>query len=220
MPGEIANFKRQIAIAHAHYSKVDAMRKCADIGGHAAFDLKALELHLAPKFLIKIGSTALKFDILYANESFRTSELRSTVLHKRKEALLFHSWAQSLRGHGETQHDFAGWTWSAKVAKESSGLKVISGERISDENDAVTIGPGSPDMSFTDQSHVYTTAKEGFAIVMDSRRRLLSHSIPRINLIARWEGIQAMMEMSDVGVFEYNTEGKLLHANEAWYKLR
>jgi hypothetical protein len=29
-----------------------------------------------------------------------------------------------------------------------------------------------------------------------------------------------MMEMSDVGVFEYNTAGQLLHGNEAWYKLR
>jgi hypothetical protein len=199
---------------------VDAMRTCAGIGGRAAFDLEALELHLAPKFVIKIGSTALRFDILYANEAFRTSDLRITVLQERKEALIFRSWAQSLRVHGETQHEFAGWTWTAQVAKESIGLKVISGEIISDENDTATVEPGSPDTSFTDQSHVYTTAKEGFTIGMDSRIRSLSHSIPRTNLIARWEGIQAMMEMSDVGVFEYNTEGKLLHANEAWYKLR
>lgn len=28
-----------------------------------------------------------------------------------------------------------------------------------------------------------------------------------------------MMEMSDVGVFEYFPDGKLIHANDAWYRL-
>lgn len=51
-------------------------------------------------------------------------------------------------------------------------------------------------------------------------RILLMRNIPRSSLDARWESIQIMMEMSDIGTFEYNSEGKLLHANEAWYRLR
>lgn len=46
------------------------------------------------------------------------------------------------------------------------------------------------------------------------------NNLPTTNLNARWESIQTMMEMSDVGVFEYNSSGKLMHANEAWYRLR
>ncbi|KAH3981691.1 hypothetical protein HBH98_069180 [Parastagonospora nodorum] len=191
----------------------------AGTSGHDVFDLEAIELHPAPKFVIKTGPTALDFDLLYGNEAFRTGELRSNVLDEKKEALLFRSWAQSLSGHGDVQHEFAGWTWSAQLPMQGSGLKVVSGEKSLEKGDAGQARTGYPNTSFTDRSHVYTPAKEGFATGMDSRARSLSHSIPRTNIIARWEGIQAMMEMSDVGVFEYNTEGKLLHANEAWYKL-
>jgi hypothetical protein len=52
------------------------------------------------------------------------------------------------------------------------------------------------------------------------RRPSLLQKLPHPNLDARWEGIQAIMEMSDVGMFDYGADGKLRYANDAWFKLR
>ncbi|CAI6337241.1 unnamed protein product [Periconia digitata] len=44
-------------------------------------------------------------------------------------------------------------------------------------------------------------------------------ALPKVNINARWESLQTMMEMSDVGVFEFDPCGKLVQANDAWYRL-
>jgi hypothetical protein len=79
-----------------------------------------------------------------------------------------------------------------------------------DDNDDLSMG----------RIPVFTRSKAQLMSELKRERAVSLRNIPYTSLHARWESIQTMMEMSDVGVFEYNAEGKLLHANEAWYRLR
>jgi hypothetical protein len=196
------------------------MREPAEVSGHVLLSIGALEQHPAPKFLIKLSTAALKFDILYANEALRTCELRDVIMGQNKEALLFRSWAQSFGGNDRSRHGFAGWTWSAEVAKDGGALKMISGERTSDENPAVETRERPSARLATDRSPIPVRSREESMRGLNLDRKVLSHPVPRTHLSAHWEGLHTMMDMSDVGVFEYNLEGKLIHANEAWYKMR
>jgi hypothetical protein len=196
------------------------MRQPVEVSGHVSVNIEALEQHPAPKFVIKVSTSAIKFDILYANEALRTRELRDLITGQNREALLFRSWAQSIGGKDRSRHGFAGWTWSAEAAMENGALRIISGERIANENPALETREGPSARLATHRSPVPVRSREESTKGLNPDGKVLSHPVPRTHLSAHWEGVQAMMEMSDVGVFEYNPEGKLIHANEAWYKLR
>ncbi|CAO2652791.1 Nn.00g022020.m01.CDS01 [Neocucurbitaria sp. VM-36] len=188
-------------------------------------DLDIIEADLTPIFVTKISSKALDYDILFGNEAFRTSSLQSSVLAKNRTALLFRSWTQAL-GDFRSRYEFAERIWSAEMIAGITGTwKLIKVAKHISKDEDVTANKvikqiGLEDASLiTERSPTYKRTKQELMEDLRRDRTLLLRNIPRTNLSARWESIQTMMEMSDVGVFEYSSEGKLIHANEAWYRL-
>ena len=189
-------------------------------------DVEDLEADPAPSFIIKVGTSALDFEFLYANEAFRTRGFRDAVLAQDRVALIFRTWAQALSQSKESEHEFAGRTWSAEVAVKSGALKLIRATRaVSEElfvKDDCESGLGKEvfDQLAKGRSRIYKPSKDEVMGYVNRDGMPLLQKVPHTNLNARWEGIQTMMEMSDVGVFEYTTDGILLNANEAFYRLR
>jgi hypothetical protein len=174
-------------------------------------DLEMLEFDECPAFVIRVGANALEFEVLYGNEAFRKGSFQEAMVADDREALLFRSWAQALGQAADSQHECAGCTWIGEIAPKSGVMKVIK-----------TVHDFSKEESAIDNSR--TASSDSLSSVSRSgsireRPALLRH-LPRTNLNARWEGIQTMLEMSDVGVFEFNMNGNLLHANEAYYRVR
>jgi hypothetical protein len=183
-------------------------------------DLEALEFDPAPIFVIRVSTTALKFEILYANQALRTSKLRDAILADDREALLFRSWAQALGRHRAPQSGFSGWTWSEEVAKSGALKTIRAAEPIIKERHSKEDNKLEEFFKPLAESYLPIWPTRAHNTNEDIQGSVQLRNLPRTNLNARWKGIQAMMEMSDVGVFEYNTAGQLLHGNEAWYKLR
>jgi hypothetical protein len=203
------------------------MPRPADPARSARLDLEVLEIDPAPTFVIKVGTTPLAFDLLYANEAFRNGGYREAVLEGNKTALLFRSWAQAVGELTKPLHEFAGRTWTAELSKGGAALKVVKtvGVVLEEQELERFHGVGQRKDANSDplepsRSPVHKRSREDFMEESKHHAKTLFQNVPLTNLNARWEGIQTMMEMSDVGVFEYNTEGKLIHANEAWYRLR
>jgi PAS domain-containing protein len=175
------------------------------------FDLEMLEFDESPAFVIRVGAIALEFEVLYANEAFRKGSFGDIILADDREALLFRSWAQALGQPADTQHEYAGCLWTGQIVGKSGAMKVIKGmydflsEELSIENSGTGSSESLPSVSSSGSIR---------------ERPTLPRHLPRTNLTARWEGIQTMLEMSDVGVFEFNMDGNLMHANEAYYRLR
>jgi PAS domain-containing protein len=190
------------------------------------FDLILMESDDTPTFVIRVGPTVLQFDLLYANRAFRDGHFREAILAENRQALLFRSWAQALGQPVESQHEHAGYIWSTRVAPTNGMLKAISATKRLSQEETFETNQGNKLHDST--SNPWAQGEEAFHTQMNVQYKhkpyhdqlpVLSR-LPRTNLIARWEGIQIMMELSDVGVFEYNKDGTLMHANEAWYKLR
>lgn len=203
-------------------------------------DLETLESRSAPTFVIKTGisgSKALEFELLFCNQAFRESGLKDVVLAQDKDTLLFRCWTQAL-GKYTPRFEFAGRSWTAKVAGKSGFWKVIEAAEEEEEEEVVAVlkeekseNGGGMDSVKSADSHAELGADGQTAIFRRSKDELLDEvrryqeavrkdiAVSSENLTARWESIQTMMEMSDVGVFEYSLEGKLIHANEAWYRL-
>lgn len=187
-------------------------------------DLDILEADSAPAFVIKAGPTALDFELIFCNEALRTSkDCRDAILSQTRDGLLFRSWSLAL-GDFDPTHEFLDKTWSAYRSGATGGWKVVK---------ALEVGPKEQDLKFNSEStqaireeappgtHRAIQIQPNQTLVDRTRRESISFpDMVRVNLHARWDSVQTMMEMSDVGVFEYNTQGKLLHANEAWYRLR
>jgi hypothetical protein len=189
-------------------------------------DLELLELDATPTFVIQAGVAVLPFDLLYANRAFRQGSFRETILAGDRKALQFRSWAQALGQTIESEHELAGYIWSAQIAPSKGELKAIRATRaISNERPPKALVEtrinNSPSDPWAESEGAFRRQadQDERKAVYHSRLTML-RSIPRTNLNARWEGIQKMMEMCDVGVFEYGTDGHLMHANEAWYRLR
>ncbi|KAF1843299.1 uncharacterized protein K460DRAFT_432912 [Cucurbitaria berberidis CBS 394.84] len=187
-------------------------------------DLAILEADFMPIFIIKTGSKALDFDIVFCNAAFRTNNFPMSVQAEDRSALLFRSWAQAL-GNFKPRYEFLCSIWFAEVAGATGGWKlirmieVVSKHQDFGTNECIKRAGLEDASAMLGLSPSYRRSTQEFMEDVELDRPVLLRSIPRTNLSARWEGIQTMMEMSDVGVFEYNAEGKLLHANEAWYRL-
>lgn len=189
---------------------------------HVDLDLETLDTDPTPTFAIKTGQTALPFEILFCNKALRTLDLRNAILADHKEALLFRTWAQAL-GDYKCYHNFEGRQWSAVRAGSSHNWKLLRAMEVSPKVAPAREGDPPAEINATLNQTPMVGIDELREESGDEPGRSSTKSIqdlPRTNLSARWESIQTMMEMSDVGVFEYNPEGKLLHANEAWYRLR
>ncbi|KAF1913435.1 hypothetical protein BDU57DRAFT_356309 [Ampelomyces quisqualis] len=187
--------------------------------------IETLESDSSPAFIIEVGVAALQFDLLFTNKVLRNTDLRDMILENSSEALRFRSWAQALGRASEVSYVFAGWSWSAVLSSRGGALKLVSGTSPTTsastivQNHRGTASAAKNDGSYSkSRSTIHTQSKEDFMKDLSTNRSLLLQNLPRTNLSAQWEGIQTMLEMSDVGIFEYNTEGRLMHANEAWYR--
>jgi PAS domain-containing protein len=203
------------------------MQMLAEPTGTPLFDLEILEFDSTPTFVIRVGTTAIDFELLYANKAFRTGGFRDAIQAQDLAALRFRSWAQAMGPQGKDFHyDFAGTSWFTEIAMKSGALKMIkamqliSKERNVQEQLELGATQEVPNILEARRSPINMRSKEEYMEDVSRDRPALLRNLPRTNLNARWEGLQTMMEMSDVGVFEYTTDGKLIHANEAWYKLR
>jgi hypothetical protein len=191
---------------------------------YRALDLETFEFDEAPAFIIRVGSTALNFGLLYTNEAFRNGRFRDDILANDREALLFRSWAQALVLPADSQYDFGGCTWTAELATKSAALKTVravhflSEEHCSKGTLKLASNESLQSIASSTLGCERTKADHTKEVIQD--RPALFPILPRTNLTARWEGIQTMLEMSDVGVFEYNLEGKLMHANKSYYRRR
>jgi PAS domain-containing protein len=193
----------------------------------STFDMEILEYDEAPIFVVETSTGALPFDILYSNRAFRNGGMGNTFRAEDQGAIRFRAWAQALGQPVDSRHDFADYTWSVRAASKSGALKVIAGtlatplERILENLNGDHRDPEATsnerDMNrglpFSQPRIKHIGSKDGDLPA-------LLRNVPRTNFNARWEGIQTMLEMSDVGVFEYNMDGALMYANDAWYKLR
>ncbi|KAJ4349146.1 hypothetical protein N0V95_004841 [Ascochyta clinopodiicola] len=191
----------------------------------SSLDLVSLELDPTPTFVIKTGQEILQFEFVFCNAAFRRGGYRARVEDCDRAALLFRSWAQAL-GDYKPQQDFHEKRWTSQEAGPSLAWKIIRATEASPEHESSSdaIAPDATKEAIVkpDVGHwgrVYLRSKEETVQEMEANKSALLQTLPRTNLTARWEGLQTMMEMSDVGVFEYNAEGKLIHANEAWYRL-
>lgn len=195
-----------------------------DNGNTPGFNLEALdefESDGAPSFIIAVGRTAPRFDLLYRNRKFREGGFQNLILAEQPEALRFRSWAQALGDAIDTSSEFAGCTWSCQLSGKSGALKLMKGTlaqrgEFASKEDHRSNG----DARSAKTSHVRKRldAQQTVHAVWDAP--VFVRNLPQAQLNARWEGIQTIMEMSDIGVFEYNTRGELMHANDAWYRLR
>jgi PAS domain-containing protein len=201
----------------------EALRMPSAKPRHSRLDLEGLEFDKAPLFVIRTGESVLKFDLLFCNEAFRKLHLRDQVLAQDKAALLFRAWTQAL-GEFKPRYDFGGRLWKAEVAESSGGWKIVrSTESNLDEQDQQRLGEEAKEDEGMGNGRIPVFTRSRAQVMGELWKRdkaATFRNLPHTNLNARWESIQTMMEMSDVGVFEYNAEGKLLHANEAWYRLR
>jgi PAS domain-containing protein len=182
-------------------------------GQSPLLDLDVLELDPAPAFVINISVAAIPFEILYANEAFRAHGLRDRVLSEEREAFLFRAWAQAVAQSKESRNHFAGCTWSGEVANKTSALKLIKATHFKlDKNAVDDHQPPMEDAKAKARVSIYERPQD-----VTTRDRQTRSSR---DLDSRLESFQTMMEMSDVGVVEYDADGILLHANEAFYRLR
>jgi PAS domain-containing protein len=185
-------------------------------------DLEELESDPAPLFVIRAGEITLGFEFLFCNEAFRKLHLRNSILAQDRAALLFRSWAQALSEY-KPRYDFGGLVWTAEISGRNGSWKVVKARELdANQQDSASLGKEADDNDDLSMGRIPVSTRSKAQLMSELKReRAVSlRNIPYTSLHARWESIQTMMEMSDVGVFEYNAEGKLLHANEAWYRLR
>lgn len=188
-------------------------------------DLDTLEEDPIPTFVIKIDQGALDFAFAFCNEAFRREGLKACVEEQNQKAVLFRSWAQVL-GYSKPQYEFQGRRWFSQEAGKNRTWKIVRAAEVLPKEEVEKDGTTSEyekeavvKADVGNWGRVYRRSKDEMLQEMKVNKSVLGDTLPRTNLTARWEGLQTMMEMTDVGVFEYNPEGKLIHANEAWYRL-
>ncbi|KAL5383375.1 hypothetical protein DPSP01_006060 [Paraphaeosphaeria sporulosa] len=182
-------------------------------------DLDALESESQPTFVIKTSDQAIPFELLFCNDAFRRASLQNTILGSFKEATLFRAWALAIR-LWEPQHAFANRTWTATKAGAKKNWKIVRAveKPHSDQNRMTDADNPVADIR-ADKVTPHRSRKDFPVWTLNKRPRIPLRGFPTSNVVARWESMQTMMEMTDVGVFEYLPNGKLIHANDAWYRL-
>ncbi|KAJ6195224.1 putative histidine kinase HHK8p [Bipolaris maydis] len=193
----------------------------ADPSHPRLLDLEDLESEKTPLFVIKIGEITPEYDIAFGNKPFRALDLRGPILAQGREALLFRSWTQAL-GDFKPEYDFSSRRWSVEYAGRSRSWKIIRAiSSQTPEKDQLLLDEKADGNGQLENDRGLVSSRSGTDLVMRVKpeKPKSLKNLPTTNLNARWESIQTMMEMSDVGVFEYNSSGKLIHANEAWYRL-
>lgn len=149
-----------------------------------------------PTFLIPIDLlNPIEFRILKTNTTFDDIEcLNGLICRDSNASLLFRSWAQALKWR--ESYDFADYTWIAFSIQ--ARWKAIRGIK-----------------QIHKSAHGLPIVHKEISRRLEDAEKLQKDASM---LGARLDSLQKMMEMSDVGVFEYHLNGTLTRANESWYR--
>jgi PAS domain-containing protein len=150
-----------------------------------------------PTFIIPIDlAKPIPFQIRFANVAFlKDEQIQSQIIAGDPASVAFRSWTQAI-AHWRPIRDFGSRSWSAFTLRDKwKVVRMIS-------TSTTTRLPRLPSPAFlpTDMD-VWGLQRE--ASMAD----------------AQLKSLRRMMEMSDVGVFEYDLTGTLIRGNESWYKL-
>jgi PAS domain-containing protein len=209
----------------------------------ASLDLNILEPDLVPTFVIKIGVEALPFEILYGNHRFRTGGFREAICTTELSASRFRAWTQALVF--DKSHEFGGHVWVGEVAGKDGGWKVVKLPNSVPENQPQDdlSGPDSDSqplkVSRTPTPHLPASSCMQFDDTIGSSTSIFdeytnsdtSQDVSNVNLSAAEpsrptsmstsvELISSMLEIIDVGIFELGPTGRVIYANDTWYRLR
>ncbi|KAK8055106.1 hypothetical protein PG993_000333 [Apiospora rasikravindrae] len=147
-----------------------------------------------PTFIAPIDPSApLSFGISFVNHAFRRDGLEEQVLRDTRTGKQFRAWAQAVM-HWRPQYRFAGRIWTAFAI--SAKWKCIQATEVTVASQQRSL---HPDRSLSTN---------------DAPRKLEDASF----YDARLTTLYKMIDMSEVGNFEYNTYGRLLRANESFYR--
>ncbi|KAK9421343.1 hypothetical protein SUNI508_05881 [Seiridium unicorne] len=168
--------------------------KCSRLPTLGAF----LDADPRPSFIVPVSETSpLPFELLACNISFRQAGLEGAVLRDVRDATLFRAWTQAIV-HWREEHEFAGRSWTAFRIQDQWKCVQASGKA---EGAAASVSPRTLGRSSDFTSSTIKALEE----VKITDTKLAS--------------FYKMMEMSDVGTFEYDLHGTLLLANESWYRM-
>ncbi|KAI9164135.1 Hybrid signal transduction histidine kinase K [Paramyrothecium foliicola] len=158
--------------------------------------IQFLDADPSPTFLIPIDTVnPIAFNFQLCNAALKAVYgLVGCINQDTTAALRFRSWAQAVVNWRET-YDFAGRSWTAFS--------------IQGRWKAVRVGKETKAAS--------QPSEDSKPNAEDGSRKARVKDVSTVG--TRLEGMQTMMEMSDVGVFEYHPHGTLIRANESWYRL-
>ncbi|KAH8205760.1 hypothetical protein TruAng_000036 [Truncatella angustata] len=146
-----------------------------------------------PSFIVPINEIGpIPFSLSFCNEAFRKAGLEHDTLREANVSRQFRAWSQVVN-HWRGEYNFAGRKWTA--FKIQGHWKCIQ-------------SPGATEL--TDPKAAYSHLNALSALKGLEEAKLAD---------ARVASLHKMMEMSDVGTFEYSPQGSLVRANESWYRL-
>lgn len=160
--------------------------------------LEFLHADPSPSIVIPIDSlNPVPFHIAFANDAFRAAHLEELIRAGDAISTAFRTWMQTI-AHWREIFELNGCSWTAFTVKQK--WKVA---RMRDRGTPVrSPPPASTEPKITTE-------------IVDPRKS----PGPTTLAAAQLRSLMRMMEMSDVGVFEYSPEGTLLRANDSWFKL-
>ncbi|KAK8137951.1 hypothetical protein PG984_001331 [Apiospora sp. TS-2023a] len=148
-----------------------------------------------PTFIVPVDPTApVDFDISFGNHAFRRDGLDEQVLRATRTGKQFRAWSQAVL-HWRPEYRFSGRIWTAFSI--TAKWKCI---QATDVSVATQDKSSEPERSRSTDEAARKLEDARFAD-------------------ARVTGLYKMMNMSDVGNFEYSIHGTLLRANDSWYRL-
>lgn len=154
-----------------------------------------LDCDSQPTFIIPIDlHIPIPFRLRFANQAFlRHEHLRTQIVGDDAASAGFRAWAQAV-AHWREIWDYGGCSWSAFS--------------LHNKWKVVRVLPGSERPRTSRQPSLESKEKD----VWDLQREASLAD-------AQLKSLRRMMEMSDVGVFEYDLNGTLMRGSESWYKL-
>jgi PAS domain S-box-containing protein len=202
-------------------------------------DIDILEEDPVPTFVIKVGTHANPFEMLFCNASFRKSDFRDTILATTRPARLFRVWCEALSF--QRMHNFDGRVWAAEVVGREGNWKVVraaesvlSGHTLDDYyrwgSNAMSAKSccGSASFPLPNRPNLNAIRSTSFPISLhssesdlppDTIRRISPSPPARRPMSISMDIVSSMLDMMDVGVFEIDPTGKLQYANDAWFRL-
>jgi hypothetical protein len=212
---------------------------CHDPRFGGPLNLDKLDSESLPNFVIKISTGEVPFRIRFSNSAFCDNKLCNRILLENdRSATLFRGWAQAIDQFDDF-YTFGGITWRAEVVRNWKVIRAVEflGEPSLEHSGGPFLNKRQDFSETTDNDngfHARTVSSIANSTNYPSGTASTLVTSPTSELldppeaagqsygaaIVRLQSLQRLMEMSDVGVFEYRPNGTLIHANEAWYRYR